>query len=174
MMAPIARLWRHGASDPSTADVSAEDTVPASSASATSEPAPQPRPFPAPGLPEPSEQSQEPAPVPARPEQPVLLTPAGRSIPVVAGELLPATRRSWVGPLARLPVVPKRAILAVGVCAGLAAPALARHLASQILFGGRSQRPGGSVIEVTRIVYSGPLTTGAADAIGKVLTGGRR
>jgi hypothetical protein len=109
---------------------------------------------------------------PTLPEQPVLLMPSGASRPVHVGELLPARRRSWPLELIRLPVVPKRAILAAGLCAGLAAPGLARHLATRVLFGRPAPRAQ-NVIEVTRIVYSGPLNPRTAAAIGKVLASGR-
>jgi hypothetical protein len=107
------------------------------------------------------------------PEQPVLLMPSGDSRPVHVGELLPARRRSWPLTLVRLPAIPKRAILAAGVCAGLAAPGLARHLATRILFGRPAARAEG-VLEVTRIIYTGPLNPRTAAAIGKVLAAGRR
>ena len=107
------------------------------------------------------------------PEQPVLLMPSGDTRPVHVGELLPARRRPWPLAIIRLPAIPKRAILAAGVCAGLAAPTLARHLATRILLGNPAARADG-VLEITRIVYTGPLTPRSAAAIGKVLTAGRR
>jgi len=107
------------------------------------------------------------------PEQPVLLMPSGGTRPVHVGELLPARRPRWPLSVVRLPAIPKRAILAAGVCAGLAAPTLARHLATRIIFGRPTSRVEG-VLEVTRIVYTGPLTPRAATAIGKVLAAGRR
>jgi hypothetical protein len=107
------------------------------------------------------------------PEQPVLLMPSGGTRPVHVGELLPARRAPWPLSVARLPVIPKRAILAAGVFAGLAAPTLARHLAMRIIVGRPTSRVEG-VLEVTRIVYTGPLTPRAATAIGKVLEAGRR
>ena len=110
---------------------------------------------------------------PAFPEQPVLLMPSGATRPVHVGQLLPARSRPWPLELIRLPAVPKRAILAAGVCAGLAAPTLARHLATRVLLGRPASGPA-SVIEVTRIVYSGPLNAQTAAAIGKVLATGRR
>ena len=121
-------------------------------------------------------------PLPEGPEQPVLLTPSGTARPVHVGELLPARQRPWPLSVVRLPAVPKRAILAAGVCAGLAAPGLARHLATRLLLGGRQgARPGirpgirpEGILEVTRIVYNGPLTPQAAAAIGKALAAGRR
>ena len=118
-------------------------------------------------LPEPGQHSIAP------PEQPVLLMPSGGTRPVHVGELLPARRRSWPFSVVRLPAIPKRAILAAGVCAGLAAPGLARYAATRILFGPTASRVEG-VLEVTRIVYTGPLTPRAATAIGKVLEAGRR
>lgn len=111
------------------------------------------------------------------PEQPVLLTSSGESRPVRVGELLPARQRPWPLSIVRLPVVPKRAILAAGVCAGLAAPGLARHLATRLLLGSpASAAPAavGGVLEITRITYNGPLTPRAAAAIGKALTAARR
>ena len=107
----------------------------------------------------------------APPEQPVLLLPAGpRTVHV--GELMPAPRR-WPLSVVRLPSVPKRAILAAGVCAGLAAPSVTRVLATRLLLGKAAVRPEG-VLEVTRIVYSGPMTTGAVAAITRALLAGRR
>ena len=52
------------------------------------------------------------------PEQPVLLMPSGGTRPVHVGELLPARQRRWPLLVPRLPIVPKRAILAAGVFAG--------------------------------------------------------
>jgi hypothetical protein len=106
------------------------------------------------------------------PEQPVLLTPTGGTRQVHVGELLPARRPRWPLSVVRLPVIPKRAILAAGVCAGLAAPTLARHLATRIILGRPTSGVHG-VLEVTRIVYTGPLTPRAATAIGKILEAGR-
>jgi len=107
------------------------------------------------------------------PEQPVLLMPSGVTRPVRVGEVLPARRRTWPLSVVRLPVIPKRAILAVGVCAGLAAPTLVRHLATRIIFG-QPAAPTGGILEVTRIVYTGPLTPRAATAVSKLLDAGRR
>ena len=109
----------------------------------------------------------------APPEQPVLLLPSGDRRPVHVGEVLPARQPSWPRGLVRLPAVPKRAILAAGLCAGLAAPTLAKHLVTRVLIGRPAGRVG-PVLEITRIVYSGPLNAGAASAIEKALAGGRR
>jgi hypothetical protein len=110
------------------------------------------------------------------PEQPVLLSPSGAARPVRIGELLPARQRRWPLAIVRLPVIPKRAILAAGVCAGLAAPQIARHLATRVLLGNPQPAVRGvqGVLEITRIVYNGPLTPHAAEAISKALTAGRR
>ena len=118
-------------------------------------------------LPEPAQHTTPP------PEQPVLLTPSGDTRPVHVGELLPARRQRWPLSVVRLPAIPKRAILAAGVCAGLAAPGIARHLATRMILGRAGGRAEG-FLEVTRIVYTGPLTPRAATAIHKVLEAGRR
>ena len=113
---------------------------------------------------------------PAAPEQPVLLTPVGTTRQVHVGDVLPPARRGWPGPLSRLPAVPKRAILAAGVCAGLVAPALARHLATRLLLGPGAKAtsiPSGT-IEITKIVYQGPATAEVMSAIIKSLIPGRR
>jgi hypothetical protein len=109
------------------------------------------------------------------PEQPVLLTPVGTTRQVHVGDVLPPARRGWAGGLVRLPPVPKRAILAAGVCAGLVAPALARHLAIRLLLGPGAKSGIGSAgtLEVTRIVYHGPVTAETISSIVKALTAGR-
>jgi hypothetical protein len=99
--------------------------------------------------------------------------PSGDARPVRVGELLPARRSRWPLSVVRLPAVPKRAILAAGVCAGLAAPTLARHLATRMLLGPQAPR-GEGILEITRIVYNGPLTPRAAAAISKALIAARR
>jgi hypothetical protein len=106
------------------------------------------------------------------PEQPVLLLPSGTRA-VKVGELLPVQRRRWPLSVVRLPAVPKRAILAAGVMAGLAGPTLARHLVTRALLGGAATRADG-VLEITRIVYSGPLTPRATSAIAKAILATRR
>jgi hypothetical protein len=106
------------------------------------------------------------------PEQPVLLLPSGTRA-VRVGELLPVQRRRWPLSVVRLPAVPKRAILAAGVCAGLAAPSVARHLATRMLLGGAAAKADG-VLEITRIVYTGPLTPRATAAIARAILATRR
>ena len=109
------------------------------------------------------------------PEQPVLLASVGVSRQVHVGDVLPPVRARWPGRLARLPEVPKRAILAAGVCAGLAAPAITRHLAMRLLSGPVGGRSGAqATLEITRIVFHGPLTAEAISTIQKALTAGRR
>jgi hypothetical protein len=122
---------------------------------------------------DPSVMPEHPSAAIAPPEQPVLLLPSGDRRPVHVGEVLPARGTAWPRGLVRLPVVPKRAILAAGLCAGLAAPTLARHLVTRVLLG-RPAGQVGPVLEITRIVYSGPLNAGVASAIEKALAGGRR
>lgn len=109
------------------------------------------------------------------PEQPVLLTPVGTPRQVHVGDVLPPARRGWAGGLVRVPTVPKRAILAAGVCAGLVAPTLARHLATRLLIGSGGKSVGGpaGTLEITRIVYHGPATAEVVTSIIKSLTAGR-
>jgi len=106
------------------------------------------------------------------PEQPVLLLPSGTRA-VRVGEVLPPQRRRWPLSVVRLPVVPKRAVLAAGLVAGLAGPTLARHLATRMLLGGAAAKADG-VLEITRIVYTGPLTPRATAAIAKAILATRR
>jgi len=111
------------------------------------------------------------------PEQPVILRSAGVTRKVHVGDVLPPKRPGWPRNLVRLPTVPKRAILAAGVCAGMVAPTLARHLALRMLLGPGGTPAGGpapGTFEITRIVYHGPLTTEAMSTIFKALTSGRR
>ncbi|MCC7368925.1 MAG: hypothetical protein IT306_10910 [Chloroflexi bacterium] len=110
-------------------------------------------------------------------EQPVLLTASGAVRPVRIGEVLPARQHRWPLSVVRLPVVPKRAILAAGVCAGLAAPQIVKHLATRLLLGNAGPAAHAGVqgaLEITRIVYNGPLTPAVTEAIGKALAAGRR
>lgn len=106
------------------------------------------------------------------PEQPVLLLPSGMRA-VRVGEVLPPERRRWPLSVVRLPTVPRRAILAAGVVAGLAGPGLAKHLATRMLLGGVAAKADG-VLEITRIVYTGPLTPRATAAIAKAILATRR
>jgi hypothetical protein len=109
------------------------------------------------------------------PEQPVLLAPAGVSRQVHVGDVLPPVRRGWPRQLARLPEVPKRAILAAGLCAGLAAPVVTRHLVTRLLAGNGAAGAGAqATMEITRIVFHGPLTAEAISTIQKALMAGRR
>jgi hypothetical protein len=158
MRRQIWRLWQLGrgrASAEPSAETAAEASAPLNELA----------------LPQPSQ------PTTGQPEQPVLLTAGGVARPVHVGELMPARKRRWPLAVVRLPVVPKRAILAAGICAGLAAPQIARHLATRMLLGNQAVGPRAGVegvLEITRIIYNGPLTPRAADAITKALTAGRR
>jgi hypothetical protein len=124
----------------------------------------------------PDDQGPAPGAAAALPEQPVLLTPVGTVRQVHIGDVLPPARRGWAGGLVRLPVVPKRAILAAGVCAGLVAPTLARHLVTRLLLGPGAKPAGvlGGTLEITRIVYHGPATAEVMSSVLKALSSGRR
>jgi hypothetical protein len=158
MRRQIWRLWQLGrgrASAEPSAEIAAEAAAPLNELA----------------LPQPTQAT------PGQPEQPVLLSAGGAARPVHVGELLPARQRRWPLSVVQLPVVPKRAILEAGVFAGLAAPQIAKHLATRMLLGNQAIGPRGGVegvLEITRIVYNGPLTPRAADAITKALTAGRR
>jgi len=105
------------------------------------------------------------------PEQPISLTaPAARWPALVrsgvarVGEVLPA-RRAPLSLSLTVPRVPKRAIFAAGICAGLAAPSLARRLVGRGLAAafGRRDRPAlsqtnwqSATLEIIRVTYAGP------------------
>ena len=114
------------------------------------------------------------------PEQPTPLPPIAGAPRARSGVLVPlGTSRSRLAPrglaLAR---VSKRAILAVGVCAGLAAPVVTRHLATRALMRllGAGSGPGVSAgrwhsttVEIIRVT-SGSSRPGEAGAtVGKIL-----
>jgi hypothetical protein len=114
------------------------------------------------------------------PEQPVPLAPLPGARRAKVGVVLPARRP---GSLAlAIPRVPKRAIFAAGLCAGLAVPGVTRQLAGRALIGalGRGRRPRASAevwetatIEIVRITRTGPRG-GTVEAIGKLLEQLRR
>ena len=118
---------------------------------------------------------------PAAPEQPVPLPAIPSARRARIGVVLPA-RRSLL-PALSLPVprVPKRAILAVGICAGLAAPAVTRQLAGRALMAalgpGRppTAPPAASApweattVEIIRISSAGQRPGQAATVVGKLL-----
>lgn len=114
------------------------------------------------------------------PEQPTPLPPipgaprprSGVLVPVRASRSLPALRGL---PLAR---VSKRAVLAVGVCAGLAAPVVTRHLATRALMSllGAGGGPGASAgrwhtttVEIIRVTSGSSRPGEAAATVGKIL-----
>ena len=115
---------------------------------------------------------------PELPEQPVLL-PAPSSAPARVGVVLPAARPGSLLRHLPLPRVPKRTAFAVGICAGLAAPVVGRHLATQALLAllgqSRATRPlEGATVEIIRIHYAGSAAGHAASAVTKILEQVRR
>jgi hypothetical protein len=111
------------------------------------------------------------------PEQPFVLV-AGRS-PKRArlGEVLPARRTRAHLPLPALPRIPKRAILAVGIAAGLAAPAIARQLLLRSLPGLVADSPRllpsraleAASVEIIRVTAVSPHPGRAGDLVGTLL-----
>ncbi|MCC6176470.1 MAG: hypothetical protein IT305_14280 [Chloroflexi bacterium] len=165
-------------SDAPRADVTADHTVTIDRASAEAQAVTETRPVVeardaggAGAVVEESVATQEPARTYVQPEQPVVLAPARPGRAVRVGEVLPAVRSRAL--LARLPVphVPKRAILAAGVCAGLAAPGITRHVATRLLFGSSrsTTRTGLGALEITRVTYTGPITSEALSMVTKAL-----
>jgi hypothetical protein len=118
---------------------------------------------------------EAPAPLP---EQPIPLPPPVGVRRAKVGVVLPA-RRSLLPALPfEVPRVPKRAIFAAGICAGLAAPSLTRELAGRALTAalGPGRRASPSVegwetatVEIIRVIYAGPRGGQAAAAVGKIL-----
>jgi len=78
--------------------------------------------------------------------------------------------------------VPKRAIFAVGICAGLAAPSLTRHLASRAVTAalGTGLQPAttagweSATVEIIRVTFGSQERGGTAAAVGKLLEQLRR
>ena len=113
------------------------------------------------------------------PEQPVLLPAPSTHVPARIGVVLPATRPGALLKRIPLPSVPKRTVLAVGICAGLAAPVVGRQLATQALLSllgpSRATRPlEGATVEIIRIHYAGAAAGHAANAVAKILEQVRR
>ena len=175
----IGRIWRRGSATPR----GGESVVPGEAARSPTAAADDPTTVPGhvvrDGAPAAAADVPEGEPLP---EQPVPL-PALRGVrPARAGVLVPA--RSARSPLAlpALPVprVPKRALLAVGVCAGLAAPAITRQVAGRALAAvlGADRRPArpsvvggweGATLEIIRITYRSPRQGEAAAMVGRLL-----
>ena len=93
--------------------------------------------------------------------------------------VLPAARPGALLKYLPLPRVPKRTVLAVGICAGLAAPVVGRQLATQALLAllgqSRATRPlEGATVEIIRIHYAGAAAGHAASAVTKILEQVRR
>lgn len=113
------------------------------------------------------------------PEQPVLVPARATNLPSRVGVVLPAARPGALLRYLPIPRVPKRAVLAIGICAGLAAPAVGRQLAVQALLGllgpTRATRPlEGATVEIIRVHYAGSAAGHAASAVTKILEQVRR
>jgi hypothetical protein len=117
---------------------------------------------------------------PPLPEQPTPLPPIAGAPRPRSGVLVPLrASRSRLAPRG-LPLahVSKRAILAVGVCAGLAAPVVTRHLATRALMSLLGAGSGPSVaagrwhatsVEIIRVTSGSSRPGEAAATIGKIL-----
>ena len=118
---------------------------------------------------------------PAAPEQPIPLPAIPSARRTRIGVVLPP-RRSLLPALALpVPRVPKRAILAVGICAGLAAPTVTRQLAGRALMAalGPGRPPTAppataaaweaTTVEIIRISSAGQRPGQAASIVGKLL-----
>ena len=96
------------------------------------------------------------------PEQPVLLALAGMSRQVHVGDVLLPVRRGWPRQLARLPEVPKRAILAARPLRRIgSARAHPPSRVQDALGHGGAGVGAQATMEITRIVFHGPLTAEA-------------
>ena len=112
------------------------------------------------------------------PEQPVPLPALPEARRARVGVVLPP-RRSLLPALSLpIPRVPKRAIFAVGICAGLAAPAVTRQLAGRALMAalGPGRAPASTpaaweatTVEIIRVSAAGQRPGQAAAAVGKLL-----
>lgn len=116
---------------------------------------------------------------PVLPEQPVLVPAPAEHAPARVGVVLPAARPGALLKHLPVPRIPKRTVLAVGICAGLAAPVVGRQLATQALLAllgqGRATRPlEGATVEIIRIHYAGSAAGHAANAVTKILEQVRR
>lgn len=111
------------------------------------------------------------------PDQPIPLAPLPDGERPRVGVLLPVRRPRSLVPALPLPRVPKRAIFAIGICAGLAVPGVTRQLAGRALvaaFGGdRGAPPAQAVeratLEVIRVTVSATQRGQAAATVGKLL-----
>lgn len=111
---------------------------------------------------------------PVLPEQPVFVPAPVEHTPARVGVVLPAARPGALLKHLPIPSIPKRTVLAVGICAGLAAPVVGRQLATQALLAllgqGRASRPlEGATVEIIRIHYAGSAAGHAANAVTKIL-----
>ena len=123
----------------------------------------------------------QPVPEQPVPEQPVPLPAIPGARRARVGVVLPARRRLLPALALPIPRVPKRAIFAVGICAGLAAPSVTRQLAGRALLAalgpGRTaaSRPGvpaaleATTVEIIRVSSVGQRPGQTAAAVGKLL-----
>ena len=114
------------------------------------------------------------------PEQPVPLpASAGKQRPKV-GVVLAAPRRRSLASLLPTPTarVPKRAIFAAGICAGLAVPGITRQLLARAAAGalgtvGQTAGPrlgsDSATLEVIRVTYTSPVHGKAASVLLKLV-----
>jgi hypothetical protein len=111
------------------------------------------------------------------PEQPFVLVAARSPKRARLGEVLPARRARALLPLPALPRIPKRAVFAVGIAAGLAAPAIARHLLLRSLAGFVADSPRilhspaleAASVEIIRITGLSPHRGRAGELVGTLL-----
>ena len=125
--------------------------------------------------------TEQPVPDQPVPEQPVPLPAIPGARRARVGVVLPARRRLLPALALPIPRVPKRAIFAVGICAGLAAPSVTRQLAGRALLAalgpGRTaaSRPGtpaaleATTVEIIRVSSVGQRPGQTAAAVGKLL-----
>ncbi len=119
------------------------------------------------------------------PEQPVPLPALPGATRARVGVVLAARRPSLTALTLPIPHVPKRAILAAGICAGLVGPAVTRQLAARALLSalGPSHSPApatpapvweSTTVEIIRIASTGQRPGQAAAIVGKLLDQLRR
>jgi hypothetical protein len=119
------------------------------------------------------------------PEQPIVLAQGPKTAvkPARTGVVISARRGRSLLPSLPVPRVPKRAIFAVGIFAGLTGPAVARHLATQALTatlgpGKRPTRANGTwesaTVEIIRVTSSSNDAGRVSETVGKLLEQIRR
>lgn len=116
------------------------------------------------------------------PEQPIPLAPIPGAPRVKVGVLVPTRGSRSLLSAMPTPRVPKRAILAVGIAAGLAAPTVGRQLAGRVVtaaLGSGRPTPSGATwetaaVEIIRVTYASPRVGQAAASVGRLLEQFRR